>query len=184
MMDSRSFEAALVNKPTAFLTSEVPINLSRSGNHEDTCLRENWSRVNKHLVHSQNNRDIQINESGRELDRALRGLDDSPNTGVNRRGSVNILLQYLYGNNDLNGGHPLFGKSDGLEAGEIIADFVPPVSVRGMIPPGLRSSGRDLRRVRYAVDHWRFFGQSILYSEGRTNKRTVQHGGRSDYAGR
>jgi len=83
MMDSRPFEAALVNKPTAFLTSEAPVNFSRSGDHEDTCLRENQSRVNRHLVHSRNSRDLLINESGRELDRALRGLDDNLNTGVN-----------------------------------------------------------------------------------------------------
>ena len=59
-----------------------------------------------------------MNENRRELDGAFSSLDDSLNTGVNRQGgSVNTLLRHLWGNNDLDGGHPLFGDSDGLEVG-------------------------------------------------------------------
>jgi len=57
-----------------------------------------------------------MNENGRELDGAFRSLDDSLNAGVNRqRGSVNTLLRHLWGNDDPDGRHPLFGKSDGSE---------------------------------------------------------------------
>ena len=52
------------------------------------------------------------------------------NTGVNQqRGSVNTLLRHQWGSNDLDDGHPLFGKSNSLEVGKVFADFVPSISI-------------------------------------------------------
>ena len=51
-------------------------------------------------------------------------------TSVNgQHGSVDTLFRHLWRSNDFDDGHPLFGKSNSLEVGEVFADFVPPVGV-------------------------------------------------------
>jgi hypothetical protein len=84
MRASRLFEATLVNEPTALPTTEANGLLEESGDHQDTRLREDWSSVNGHFVHSWDSRDPLINQDGRELDGAFRRLDESLNASVNR----------------------------------------------------------------------------------------------------
>jgi len=71
-MGSRLFEAVSVNEPTAFPTTEPPMDPpEESGGHGDTRLREDWLSIKRHLVHSRNGMELLVNENRRQLDGAF-----------------------------------------------------------------------------------------------------------------
>lgn len=64
--------------------------------YQDTCLREDWSDVNRNLVQSRNRR---VNQDWAESNRAYRRLNEGPDTGVNNNTVASTHLSDLWRSN-------------------------------------------------------------------------------------
>jgi len=107
------FEAVLVNEPTALSTTEAPMDFSRRAGIARTSASEEIGRAST---------DTSFTPGIAGENWTKRPV--APTTAWTPVSIDNAVASTLFPDR-----HPLFGKSDGLEVGEILADFVPSVSV-------------------------------------------------------